>query len=163
MHSGWQEKLTEKLWQQGSLPLTTINMEVLFLLAFHNLQGWHHNDWKKKEQKDFVTIMITNTWKVINVMRRNYLTLIVKRRKKMNKKHRKKRIYTRNQPQRKKKWIWPYVVKHWQESPLKLSRYKDISRRKMLKKWKIASSIKKWIQTYLVMHWKKLRLLKLSR
>ena len=26
-------------------------MEVLFLLAFHNLQGLHHNNWKKKEKK----------------------------------------------------------------------------------------------------------------
>ena len=26
-------------------------MEVLFLLAFHNLQGLHHNDWKKKKEK----------------------------------------------------------------------------------------------------------------
>jgi len=31
---GWQEKLKEKLWQQGSLPLTTIKMEVLLPLAF---------------------------------------------------------------------------------------------------------------------------------
>jgi len=38
-HSGWREKMKEKLWQQGSLPLTTIKMEVLLLLAFHNLQG----------------------------------------------------------------------------------------------------------------------------
>ena len=26
-------------------------MEVLFPLAFRNLQGWHHNNWKKNEQK----------------------------------------------------------------------------------------------------------------
>jgi len=32
-HSGWQEKWKAKLWQQGSLPFTTIKMEVLFLLA----------------------------------------------------------------------------------------------------------------------------------
>ena len=24
---------------------------MLLPLAFHNLQGWHHNNWKKKEQK----------------------------------------------------------------------------------------------------------------
>ena len=33
-------------------------MEVLFPLAFQNLQGWNHNNWKKKEQKGFVTIVI---------------------------------------------------------------------------------------------------------
>ena len=38
-NSGWQEKLNVKLWQQGSLPLTSIKMEVLLLLDFHNLQG----------------------------------------------------------------------------------------------------------------------------
>ena len=26
-------------------------MEVLLLLAFHNLQGWHHNNWRKKREK----------------------------------------------------------------------------------------------------------------
>jgi len=36
---GWKEKLREKLLKQGSLPLTTIKMEVFFLLAFHKLQG----------------------------------------------------------------------------------------------------------------------------
>jgi len=51
----------------------------------------------------FVTVVIANTLKVISVMRRNYFTLIVKRRKKMIKKCQNKRIYTRNQPQRKKK------------------------------------------------------------
>ena len=48
-HSGWKAKL----WQQRSLPLTTINMEVLLLLEFHNLQGLHHNNWKKKIEKGF--------------------------------------------------------------------------------------------------------------
>ena len=38
-------------------------MEVLFPLAIHNLQGWHHNNWKKKEQKGFVTVVIANTLK----------------------------------------------------------------------------------------------------
>ena len=38
-HSGWQKKLNVKFWKQGSLPLTSINMEVLLLLYFHNLQG----------------------------------------------------------------------------------------------------------------------------
>jgi len=38
-HSDWKEKLKAKLWQQGILPLTTINMEVLLLQYFHNLQG----------------------------------------------------------------------------------------------------------------------------
>ena len=52
-HSGWQEKWKEKLWQQGSLPLTAIKMEVLFVLAFHNLQGLCHNNWKKREKKGF--------------------------------------------------------------------------------------------------------------
>ena len=28
-------------------------MEVLLFLASHNLWGWHHNNWKKKEQKGF--------------------------------------------------------------------------------------------------------------
>ena len=46
--SGWQEKLKEELWKQEMLQLTTVNMEVFFLLAFHNLQGLHHNNWKKK-------------------------------------------------------------------------------------------------------------------
>ena len=31
-------KIERKIMQQGSLPLTTINMEVLLLLGFHNLQ-----------------------------------------------------------------------------------------------------------------------------
>jgi len=31
-------KMERKLWQQGILPLTTIEMEVLFLLTFHHLQ-----------------------------------------------------------------------------------------------------------------------------
>ena len=34
-----EKKLKAKLWQQESLPITTINMEVLLLLTFHNLQG----------------------------------------------------------------------------------------------------------------------------
>ena len=37
-HSGWKEKLKAKLWKQEILPLTIIKMEVLFLIAFHNLQ-----------------------------------------------------------------------------------------------------------------------------
>ena len=41
------------------------------LLAFHNLQGLHDNNWKKKEKKGFVTIVIENTLKVIRVLRRN--------------------------------------------------------------------------------------------
>ena len=61
-------------YKLGSIPLTTIKMEVLFLLAFHNLQGLHHNNWKKKEKKGFVTIVIANALKVISVMRRNYFT-----------------------------------------------------------------------------------------
>ena len=69
---GFVTKRKVKLWQQGSLPFTTIIMEVLFLLAFHNLQGLHHNNWKKK--KGFVTIVIENALKVINVLRRNYFT-----------------------------------------------------------------------------------------
>ena len=78
-------------------------MEVLFLLAFHNLQGLHHNHWKKKEKKGFVTIVIENALKVISVMRRNYFTYNMKRMKKMIKKHQKKRIYAKTPPQRKKK------------------------------------------------------------
>ena len=31
-------------------------MEVMLLLTFHNLQGWHHNNWKKKEQKGFAKV-----------------------------------------------------------------------------------------------------------
>jgi len=50
-HSGWQEKWKAKLWQQGSLPLTIIKMEVLLPLAIHNLQGWHHNNWERKREK----------------------------------------------------------------------------------------------------------------
>ena len=34
-HSGWQEKLNVKLWRQGSLPLTSINKEVLLCLFPH--------------------------------------------------------------------------------------------------------------------------------
>ena len=37
-HLGWQEKLNVKLWQQGSLPLTSINMEVLLLLDFQKIK-----------------------------------------------------------------------------------------------------------------------------
>jgi len=46
----------------------------VFLLAFHNIQGLHENNWKKKEKKDFVTFVIANTLKVISVLRRNYFT-----------------------------------------------------------------------------------------
>jgi len=53
---------------------------------------------RAKEQKSFVTVVIENTLKVISVLRRNYSTYIVKRRKKMNKKCQKKRIYSRNKP-----------------------------------------------------------------
>jgi len=73
-HLGWQEKLEVELWKQGILPLTTINMEMFFLLAFHSLQGLCHNNWKKKEKKEFVKFFIENTLKVISVMRRNYST-----------------------------------------------------------------------------------------
>ena len=34
----------------------------------------HHNDWKKKEKKGFVTTVIENALKVISVLRRNYFT-----------------------------------------------------------------------------------------
>ena len=67
-------------------------MEVFFLLAFHNLQGLHHKNWKKKEKKGFVTFVIENTLKVISVLRRNYFTYIVKRRNKRVKKHQKETI-----------------------------------------------------------------------
>ena len=73
-HSGWQEKLKAKLWKQGIPPLTTIIMEVFLLLAFHNLQGLHHNNWKKKEKKGIVTIVIENSLKVISMLRRIYFT-----------------------------------------------------------------------------------------
>ena len=53
-------KEESKIMATRSLPLTIKKMEVLFLLAFHNLQGLHHNNWKKKEKKGFVTISITN-------------------------------------------------------------------------------------------------------
>ena len=36
----------------------TITMEVFLLLAFDNLQSLHHNNWKKKEKRGFVTIVI---------------------------------------------------------------------------------------------------------
>ena len=48
-------------------------MEVLFLLAFHNLQGLHHNNWKKKGKKGFVTIVIANALKVISVPKLIYI------------------------------------------------------------------------------------------
>ena len=102
-HSGLQEKLKAKLWQQGSLPLTTIKMEVLLLLAFHNLEGWDYKNRRKKEKKGFATVVIANIVKVISVLRRNYSTYIVKRMKKRNKKHQKRRIDTRNQPLKKRK------------------------------------------------------------
>jgi len=73
-HSGWKEKLKVELWKQGIQPLTTINMELFFLLAFHNLQGLHHKNWKKKEKKGVVRVVIANTLKVISVSRRNYFT-----------------------------------------------------------------------------------------
>ena len=122
-HSGCQEKLKEKLWGQGSLPITTIKMELLLLLAFHNIQGWHHNNWREKGKKGFVIVFIENTLKVISVVKRNYFTYIVKRRKKRNKKHQKRRIYTKNKPRRNNKLILPHLVMHWKELPLlKLSR-----------------------------------------
>ena len=46
----------------------------LLLLDFHNLQGWHHKNWKKKELKGFATVVIENTLKVISVPRINYFT-----------------------------------------------------------------------------------------
>src|SRR3984885_7969142 len=101
-HSSWQEKLKEKLRNQGIPPLMTIIMEVFLLLDLHNLQGLHHNNWKKKEKKGFVTIVITNTLKVISVLKKIYFTLIVEKRKNRIKKRQQKSIYTRNQPQRKK-------------------------------------------------------------
>jgi len=71
-------------------------MYVLFLLAFHNLQGLHNNNWKKKTKKGSLTIVIKNTLKVITVLRRNYFKLIVGRRKKRINKIQKESIYTRN-------------------------------------------------------------------
>ena len=46
-----------------------------------------HNNWKKKEKNGFSTVVIENTLKVISVLRRNYFTQIVKRKRKnkMNK------------------------------------------------------------------------------
>ena len=38
-HTCWQEKWKAKLWQQGIIPLTTIKIEVLFLLAFTTYKG----------------------------------------------------------------------------------------------------------------------------
>ena len=35
----WKEKWKAKLWQQGSLPLTIINIEVFLSLAIYNVQG----------------------------------------------------------------------------------------------------------------------------
>jgi len=70
----WERKIESELWKQGIPPLTTIIMEVFLLLAFDNLQGLHHNNWKKKEKKGFVTIVIENALKVISVLRRNYFT-----------------------------------------------------------------------------------------
>jgi len=63
-----------KIMETRKNTLTTIQMEVLFLLAFHNLQGLHHNNWEKKEKNGFVTIVIENALKVISVLRRNYFT-----------------------------------------------------------------------------------------
>ena len=67
-------KIESRLWKKGILLITTINMEVFFLLAFHYLQGSHDKNWKKKEKKDFVTFVIENTLKVISVLRRNYFS-----------------------------------------------------------------------------------------
>jgi len=53
---------------------------------------------EEKKQKVFVIVVIANTLKVISVLRKNYFTKIVKRRKKRNKEHQKKRIYTRYKP-----------------------------------------------------------------
>ena len=53
---------------------------------------------EQKEKKGFVTVVIENTLKVISVLRRNYFTENVKRRKKRINKFQKKRIYTGNQP-----------------------------------------------------------------
>jgi len=50
------------------------NYGSVFLLAFHNLQHLHHSNWKKKEKKAFVTIVIANTLKVISVLKINYFT-----------------------------------------------------------------------------------------
>jgi len=52
---------------------------------------------EEKEQNGFVIVVIVNTLKVISVLRRICSTYLVKRRKKRNKKHQDKRIYTRNQ------------------------------------------------------------------
>lgn len=39
LEKAFKVKLKAKLWEQGCLPLTTIDMEVLLLLASHHLQG----------------------------------------------------------------------------------------------------------------------------
>jgi len=67
-------KIESEIMEKEIPPLMTIIMEVFFLLAFHNLQVLHHNNWKKKEKKGFVTIVVGNTLKVIIVLRRNYFT-----------------------------------------------------------------------------------------
>ena len=70
----------------------------LLFLAFHNLHGQHQNNWKKKEKETFLLVVISNTLKVISVLRKKYSTLIVNVRKKMIKECQNKSIYTRNQP-----------------------------------------------------------------
>lgn len=57
-------------------------MEVFSFLNSHNLHGLKHNNWKKKWNKGFVTVVIENTIKVISVLRNFFFTYIVKRWKK---------------------------------------------------------------------------------
>ena len=71
---GWQEKLKEKLWKHGSLPLTTIKIEVLLCLAFQNLQGLHHNNWKEKREKWFCYICHRKYTKGHKYDENNYFT-----------------------------------------------------------------------------------------
>ena len=101
-HLGWQEKWKEKLWKQGIITLTTINMEVLFLLAFHNLQGLLHNNWKKKE-KGICYNCDNKCTKGHKCTEKKLFYIEYEEEEERIKKHQKKRIYARTQPQRNKK------------------------------------------------------------
>ena len=73
MHLWLQEKLKTKLWQQGSLRLTTLKKEV-WSQIIQNLQGFSINNYRKKEKNGFSTVVIGIIVRDTSALRINYST-----------------------------------------------------------------------------------------
>jgi hypothetical protein len=71
---------------EGTL-LTSIKRIMFILLKQLNLHGGHLKNWRKENKKVYALIVTTSTVRDISVMRRNYSTYILKRKKKNNKKN----------------------------------------------------------------------------